>query len=204
MCKTPEEERISALVDGWLAGQELEATLEAVVEGADQRADWHLYHVVGDVLRSSELGHCSHDAEFVTRLRRRLQDESVPALQVASTVDMLQDATMVHGSPSSAAANDVQWRWSRWAGVATVLLAVGVGWGVRDITGPGTQAIVSQAPVPVATAAIAAGPAGEAPVMIRDPQLDALLAAHKQFGGTSALQMPAGFLRNATFESPAR
>ncbi|OYU41868.1 MAG: anti-anti-sigma factor, partial [Burkholderiales bacterium PBB4] len=41
-------------------------------------------------------------------------------------------------------------------------------------------------------------------VMIRDPHLAALLAAHKQFGGTSALQMPAGFLRNATFEGPAR
>jgi sigma-E factor negative regulatory protein RseA len=41
-------------------------------------------------------------------------------------------------------------------------------------------------------------------VMIRDPRLDELLAAHKQFGSTSALQMPAGFLRNATFETPDR
>jgi sigma-E factor negative regulatory protein RseA len=39
--------------------------------------------------------------------------------------------------------------------------------------------------------------------MIRDPQLDAMLAAHKQFGGASALQMPAGFLRNATFQEGA-
>ncbi len=36
--------------------------------------------------------------------------------------------------------------------------------------------------------------------MIRDPRLDELLAAHRQLGNsTSALQMPAGFLRNATF-----
>ena len=41
-------------------------------------------------------------------------------------------------------------------------------------------------------------------VMIRDPRLDELLAAHRQTGGTTALQMPAGFLRNATFEAPAR
>ena len=40
--------------------------------------------------------------------------------------------------------------------------------------------------------------------MIRDPQLDELLAAHRQLGGASALQMPAGFLRNATFEGPTR
>jgi len=42
------------------------------------------------------------------------------------------------------------------------------------------------------------------PVMLRDPRLDELLQAHKQFGSTSALQMPAGFLRNATFEEPSR
>jgi sigma-E factor negative regulatory protein RseA len=40
--------------------------------------------------------------------------------------------------------------------------------------------------------------------MLRDPRLDELLAAHKQYGGASALQMPAGFLRNATFEAPQR
>lgn len=40
--------------------------------------------------------------------------------------------------------------------------------------------------------------------MIRDPRLDELLAAHRQYGNTTALQMPAGFLRNATFEAPRR
>jgi sigma-E factor negative regulatory protein RseA len=40
--------------------------------------------------------------------------------------------------------------------------------------------------------------------MLRDARLDALMAAHKQFGGTSALQMPAGFISNATYETPAR
>jgi sigma-E factor negative regulatory protein RseA len=40
--------------------------------------------------------------------------------------------------------------------------------------------------------------------MIRDAELDALLAAHRQFGGTSAFQVPTGFLRNATFEGGGR
>ena len=39
--------------------------------------------------------------------------------------------------------------------------------------------------------------------MLRDPRLDELLAAHRQLGG-AALQMPSGFLRNATFEGPGR
>jgi len=38
--------------------------------------------------------------------------------------------------------------------------------------------------------------------MLRDARLDALLEAHQQAGGGS--QMPSGFLRNATFEGPAR
>ena len=37
--------------------------------------------------------------------------------------------------------------------------------------------------------------------MVRDARMMELLAEHKQFGGTSALQMPSGFLRNATFET---
>jgi sigma-E factor negative regulatory protein RseA len=45
---------------------------------------------------------------------------------------------------------------------------------------------------------------GERGVMIRDPALDEFLAAHRQLGGASALQTPAGFLRNATFEGPTR
>jgi sigma-E factor negative regulatory protein RseA len=50
-----------------------------------------------------------------------------------------------------------------------------------------------------------AGPLGQgAPVMIRDPRLDELLAAHRRFGHTAALQMPAGFLRNASFEAPGK
>jgi sigma-E factor negative regulatory protein RseA len=40
--------------------------------------------------------------------------------------------------------------------------------------------------------------------MIRDPRLDELLAAHKQAGGATALQMPSGFLRNATFDGADR
>ena len=45
--------------------------------------------------------------------------------------------------------------------------------------------------------------AGAVP-MIRDPNLDKLLAAHRQFGGASALGTSSGFLRNATFEAPSR
>jgi sigma-E factor negative regulatory protein RseA len=40
--------------------------------------------------------------------------------------------------------------------------------------------------------------------MLRDARLDELLAAHRQFGSATAIPMPAGALRNAAFEAPAR
>jgi sigma-E factor negative regulatory protein RseA len=52
--------------------------------------------------------------------------------------------------------------------------------------------------------AIIASAVPNAQRMIRDPELDALLVAHGAMGGNSALQLPSGFLRNATFERPAR
>lgn len=46
--------------------------------------------------------------------------------------------------------------------------------------------------------------AGRAPTLIRDPELDRYLVAHKQFAGTSALGVPSAFLRSATVETPPR
>jgi sigma-E factor negative regulatory protein RseA len=40
--------------------------------------------------------------------------------------------------------------------------------------------------------------------MMRDPRLDQLLQAHRQFGGATALANSSSFLRNATFEGPSR
>lgn len=44
------------------------------------------------------------------------------------------------------------------------------------------------------------GAANEPATMLRDPRLDELMAAHRQYGGAAALQLPADFLRNANFE----
>jgi sigma-E factor negative regulatory protein RseA len=63
-------------------------------------------------------------------------------------------------------------------------------------------AAVAAAPASASASVVAAN--DNVQVMIRDPRLDELLAAHKQFGGASALQQPAGFLRNATFNPAGR
>ena len=74
-----------------------------------------------------------------------------------------------------------------------------VGWTVA--AGPGLKPEQAQL-AQVGGGTVLAG--GERGVMIRDARLDEFLAAHRQLGGATALQTPAGFLRNATFEGPIR
>jgi len=104
------------------------------------------------------------------------------------------------------AANDGAFRWKMVAGVASVAAFAAVGWSVLAtgaspaFTTPAQLAISPQQSGDSVTVLTRAEPG----VMIRDPKLDELLAAHRQFGGASALQSSAGFLRSATFEGPAR
>ncbi|RGE46844.1 anti-sigma factor [Comamonas testosteroni] len=53
------------------------------------------------------------------------------------------------------------------------------------------------------TAVAVSGPNGQT-VMLRDSRLDELLAAHPQYSSAPNLQMPASFLRNASFGSATR
>ena len=202
-------ELVSALADGQLRGAEFARVVRMVNETENARVAWHAYHVVGDVLRSKELAACAGDAAFAARFQKRLQGESVgPALAAENPQNTSEFiANYVHhtgakgiNSVQIESANESRFRWKLLAGVASVV-AVGVmGWSM--VGGLATSQDTRAAAPSLAPQVAQASP--EPQVMIRDPHLDALLAAHKQFGGTSALQMPAGFLRNATFEGPSR
>jgi sigma-E factor negative regulatory protein RseA len=65
---------------------------------------------------------------------------------------------------------------------------------------PQEQAVLAPS-ASLAAAEPAAPPSGQ---MIRDARLQQYLAAHKQFGGSTALGVPSGFLRSATVDVPAR
>ena len=206
-------EKISALADGQLRGDEFARAL-AFASGSDEAmAAWHAYHVAGDVLRCGDLADCSGDMAFLTRLRSRLPDATRPGAPSADAfVDGSQESIPIDRSRLvRSGANDPATRWKRLAGFASLVAVAALGWGALGFnddsgiarqlaygTATGTtSASLSDAPASIAGSA-------EPAVMLRDPRLDELLAAHKQFGGTSALQMPAGFLRNATFSNPGR
>lgn len=190
-------EMISALADGQLQGEDFAETVQVICNDRSALAAWHAYHLIGDVLRSGEAAHAAPPQAFLDRLSARLAEEPCPQPQVAPIV-MRSDWT------AGRAANDGTMRWKMLAGVASMAAVAAVGWSVVG-TGPSRTAVQPQlaaAPQPAAESEVLAR--GQAGVMIRDARLDELLAAHRQLGGASALQMPAGFVRNATFDGPAR
>lgn len=199
-------ELVSALADGQLRGEEFARALALIEHSEEARAHWHAYHLVGDVLRSHELAESSaRDAAFAERLRQRLQQE-VAMDRPAVAMNFVANGGGLSGAEGQnrterPSANDASLRWKLVAGLASLATVMVVGWHATSNDGKeaagAPQLAQASAPAPQAAAEMS-------PAMIRDPRLDQLLAAHQQFGGTSALQMPAGFVRNATFERPAR
>jgi sigma-E factor negative regulatory protein RseA len=189
------EELISALADGQLAGDAFARGVELAAADPVARQVWHTYHLIGDVLRSGEHSAGSLPAEFLGRLQVRLQQEQVSPPGAAA-------AQAVHSrEPAQVAANDASFRWKLVAGFASLAAVAAISW--TAVGGAASKPEQAQlAGVPPAGATVLAET--QRGVMIRDARLDEFLAAHRQLGGASALQMPAGFLRNATFEGPIR
>jgi sigma-E factor negative regulatory protein RseA len=210
----PQGEQVSALCDGSLDPQELDALLARCHADDEVQARWHGYQLIGEVLRG-QTGVLPSRApsEFLQRLHAGLAaDAQAPAAPVPS-----RPAVAVRGE----AANDALFRWKLASGFASVVAVAAIGWNVLSTNVPvgagGTQLVQSSpAVVPVATG----GPTGAAvaptpevrPVVvatpqgrvIRDAELERLLAAHRQHGSMSAFQTSTGFIRNATYDADAR
>jgi sigma-E factor negative regulatory protein RseA len=192
-----DQELISALADGQLRGEALARGVQLAADGPG-RGTWHAYCVIGEVLRSGQATSGSAPAPFLARLQARLQQEPVCAAPAQ------EPAPLLPARAGTVAAND--WRWKLVAGFASVAAVAAVGWNVWGSAGlqPAAQPQLAAAPASVLPAGVLPVAAASSAAMIRDPRLDQLLAAHRQFGGATALQSASGFLRNATFEGPAR
>lgn len=194
MDKMQTGELISALADGQLTGEAFARGVEVATADPLAREAWLTYHLIGDVLRSGDHAAGSRPGEFLGKLQSRLRDEQVPA--------PVPGGARGDAPPrrAEAAANDASFRWKLVAGVASLAAMAAIGW---TATG-GSPASVQPAQLAVAPPTGTVLEETQRGVMIRDARLDELLAAHRQLGGASALQMPAGFLRNATFEGQPR
>jgi sigma-E factor negative regulatory protein RseA len=203
-------EMVSALADGQLRGEEFARAVALTGATDDARATWHAYHLVGDVLRDGATGPLDQEAAFMQRLQKRLAQEQKPVTHVTvHPIRVWEPALKKRDEsyqPELQSANDAVFRWKMVASLASLAAVTVIGWqAVSGFAVQNDSTTLAQAKVNQSTVAVLQPMADAEPhVMLRDPQLDALLAAHRQFGGASALQMPAGFLRNATFEGVAR
>lgn len=201
--------------------------------GDEAEARWARYQIIGDVLRGTPDALPSRPAgDFLAGVRGRLATEAPHAAAVPVAGAPVRVA--VPEPMRDAAANDPVFRWKLMAAAASLAAVMAVSWSVLGtapgapggVSGGGQLALLgggvpasatATAPVRDSVAQVAfpeASPAampGQAVVVntpqgpvIRDAQLEERLAEHRRYGGMSALQMPAGFLRNATYDAPER
>jgi sigma-E factor negative regulatory protein RseA len=209
---------LSALADGEL---DPAATLQACARwhaDADARASWHVYHLIGDVMRSDDLASdTSHDASFLKAIRKRLATEPVVLAPqpVESAPPVMEPARERRAA---------RWSWLGPAAVAAGFMAFASVLVMTRVSAPSDEAGsrlaqaaargTSQGPAAEpragATPSEAANLTGEVPrivadgMLLRDARLERYFAAHTQFGGSSALGAPSGFLRAATTQTPGR
>jgi sigma-E factor negative regulatory protein RseA len=186
---------ISDLADGLLRGSAFADAMSLLDSSSQARAYWHGLHVVGDVLRgeaSSNASNTAKDMAFLDTFRANLTKES--PLKVVAQVGVAKDVNDAKVRVAVSTANDSFFNWKWVGGLSAAAAVVAFSWNLVSNTAilPSGAAQAAPQAEPVVTQTSAGA-------MLRNPQLDALIAAHNQAGGSSALQMPSGFLRSATF-----
>jgi len=204
-----QRENLSALADGELSGAAF-ADAMSYAGTREGQGQWQMYHMIGEILRSREPVVMAQPT-LLPRLRQQLAEEAQPPVLPLDALAQLPLTDMDAALPP--AANAAVLRWKAAAGCASLAAAAALGWNVHmGVVTAQVDPEPATAPTVLATSSSPLNSpqnmqriqSSEEQVMLRDPRLDELLAAHRQFGNTAALQMPAGFLRNATFEAPKR
>jgi sigma-E factor negative regulatory protein RseA len=206
-----EKAQISDLADGCLRGSAFADAMALLNSNSKARAYWHGLHLVGDVLRGETTLEATvnatataNDVAFLNSFRANLAKEPrlLPLAEPAFIEPVLAPKNPVTAKPS---ANDSFFNWKWMGGLSAAAAVVAFSWNMVASTatapnGSGAQLAQSASQTTTTVATTVATPSA-AGVMLRNPQLDALIAAHNQAGGSSALQMPSGFLRSATFNT---
>lgn len=201
-------EWLSALKDGEALSAEIDAGLDAFMKDEMTVSSWHAYHVIGDVIRDGNQAMAGSMSSVALLAAVRQGIQAAPAEGLASST------IQVVAPPQRDSANDPAFAWKMVAGFASVAAVVAISWASL---GAGQSSESTAMPVLAGNTAPATGiipvsTDGPATVvvntvqgpMLRDPELEKLLAEHRHFGGASSLQMPTGFLRSATQEAVGR
>lgn len=168
----PQRQALSSLMDGDLPAGELAGVIARFRDDGERRADWHVYHLIGDVLRSEELAAApARDACFLQALRHRLDQapqrpETLPLMAAASPVPTPVPVPALPGRRRLAG-----WLMAPAALAAGFVMVAGVLVVNKMLVSP-----------PGAADAVMAQRAPAVGVLVRDARLDRYLAAHRNLG----------------------
>lgn len=96
---TDPRQTLCDLMDGRLQGEPLHQAISQACasdsRGDAARADWHAWHVAGDVLRSADLAACRHGAAFTACVMQRIGQQAQPPI-AATALPPAQPAANDH------------------------------------------------------------------------------------------------------------
>ncbi len=170
-----ERELLSALIDGESDAPEAAGMLTALRSRSQLSDDWGVYHCIGDVLRSDDMG--CHSAVLANKLAAQLALE--PHHLVVPMVS----------------ANAYSSRWRRPASLAAAAAAVvAVAWALPQLRFAQEQIAAAPAGAPAAVVASSAPP--PAPRVA-----SGYVEAHRQYSSSVAAYHGGGVVQSVTFDS---
>ena len=204
---------LSALADGDATDSEAARAFQAWRDDPDARASWHAYQLIGDVLRSDDLGaEPAADAAFLAALRARLADEPV----VLAPQPRVEEVPIALPASANASGGAIRSR-SRWQGPVAMAAGFLAVIGVLNVSGTfksgaGTNVASTAASGPLMASTTAVNNGVVVPTSLQTPaqtqaaadQLAPYLAAHRQSGMSGPFQMPGSDIRNVSLVQPAR
>jgi len=199
---TMDAEKLSALWDGECPAADVESTVAAYGRDPQVQLAWRSYQHISHVLGGQITAPANPDfvAGVMAQVALQMPPQSSPR---QLPVERHVQTAPVRVPIRPEASNDHVFRWKWVAGVAAVLAVAAVTWQVAVLPTSGAQpqwAVLTE-PVPQSEA-VALVQTGHGAVL-RDPALDEMMAAHRPYGGMTALQVPAGYLRNTTYDDTA-
>jgi len=185
---------LSALIDG--QGTALDESCRLWREDPQARQTWHMYHLIGDVMRSDELARpVAADQVLLHRVRLALDKEAVVSAPAA-----LLSAAVPSPTPQHPSLLRRPPRWA-WPAVAVLALAWVAGTLVlapssspSDSASTPSLALNAGPPIQSVVQTVGVGALVRPAGMLRDLHLDELLRAHQSARGGVAVAPPGGGL----------
>ncbi len=205
---------MSSLLDGdWggMPGGGAGSALRAWRDDTDTRQAWHVYQLIGDVMRSDDLARpAAQELAFLSQLRDRLETEPVHLRPATASAPGSPVSAVTQGATSVRLLG----RWQAGAALAASVAVLAVTLLVSRVgglaPGNGEPTLASHRAGPVANSGSSGVVVGAVPVavvnsggVLRDPRLDEFLRLHQMARGGLPVGGPGGTLQRADLQMSA-